>query len=126
MNPPLIPPNSAGRSSPATDAVADHRERRKLEEQERELQRTQRIEELRSEFNSTAVRVRAWEKLHGLRFPTSSNSPVLHVISAATGIPVEALRDEQDARRAARTARPAAQVSVTDAPSSDSSESSAK
>ncbi len=98
------------------DAMADHRERRELEERERERVRTQRYEELRSEFNSTDVRVRAWEKLHGLRLPTSSEHPVLDVISAATGIPVAVLRDEQHARRKARTARPAADMEATSPP----------
>jgi hypothetical protein len=125
MNTLFFPP-TASRSDPAMDAIADHRERRKLEEKERDWQRTQQFEELRSEFNSTAVRVRAWEKLHGLRLPTSSNHRALHVISAATGIPVASLRDEQHARREARTARPAAQVEVTNAPPADSSDGSAK
>jgi hypothetical protein len=98
------------------DPITDNRERRKLEEQERERVRTLQYEELRSEFNSTAVRVRAWEKLHGLRLPANSNHPILWVISTATGLPVAALRDEQQARREARTARPATTLEVTNAP----------
>jgi len=82
--------------------IVDPSERLALEEQERERIRAQHYEELRSEHNSIAVRIRAWEKLHGLRLPTSSVHPVLRVISAATGIPVAALRDEQQARRDAR------------------------
>ncbi|HEY4212427.1 MAG TPA: hypothetical protein VGM84_13190 [Steroidobacteraceae bacterium] len=87
--------------------IVDRSERLALEEQERERTRAQHYEELRSEFNSAAVRLRAWEKLHGLRLPTSSNHPILRVISAATGVPVAAIRDEQQARRDARAGRPA-------------------
>jgi hypothetical protein len=108
------------------DAIADHRERRELEERERERVRTLQYEELRSEFNSTGVRVRAWEKLHGLRLPTSSAHPILGVISAATGIPVAALHDEQQARRLARMPRPAAKVEETDPPSDVQPDSSAE
>ena len=90
------------------ELVVDRSERLALEEQERERTRSQRYEELRSEFNSTAVRVRAWEKLHGLRLPTSSVHPILRVISAATGIPVAAIRDEQQARRDASAGATAA------------------
>ena len=90
----------------AADAIEDHRQRRELEEKERNRLRTLRYEELRSELNTTAVRVQAWEKLHGLRLPTSSSHPVLRVISAATGIPIAALREEQQARREAHLRQP--------------------
>jgi hypothetical protein len=96
--------------------IVDPSERLALEEQERERVRAQHYEELRSEHNSIAVRVRAWEKLHGLRLPTSSAHPVLRVISAATGIPVAALRDEQQARRSACLGGPATKVEAQPAP----------
>jgi hypothetical protein len=89
-----------------TAVIEDPDEKRALEEQERERARAQRYEELRSEFNSTAVRIRAWEKLHGLQLPTSSLHPVLRVISAATGIPIAAIREEQQLRRDARASQP--------------------
>lgn len=123
MSTPVVPPNSLARSNPAMDPVVDHRERCKLEEQERDWQRTQRLQELRSEFKSIATRIRAWEKLHALRLPTSPDHPALHAISAATGIPIEALQDEQQARR---EGRPAAPVEVNDPQSARSPDSSAK
>jgi len=94
------------------DVILDRSARLAFEEQERERVRMQRYEELRSESNSTAVRVRAWEKLHGLRLPTSPTHGILRVISVATGIPVVALREEQQARRDARLPRPVAKVEV--------------
>ena len=96
--------------------IVDPSERLALEEQERERVRAQHYEELRSEHNSIAVRVRAWEKLHGLRLPTGSAHPVLRVISAATGIPVAAIRDEQQARRDARLGRPVAEAEAPPVP----------
>jgi len=88
--------------------IMDRAERLAMEGLERERVREQRYEELRSEFNSTAVRVRAWEKLHGLRLPTSSLHPILRVISASTGIPIAAIRDEQQSRRSAPATQPVA------------------
>jgi hypothetical protein len=95
------------RNLTATELLTDHRERIAFEEEVREKQRTRQLEELRSEFNSAPVRLRAWEKMHGLRLPTSPDHPVLDVISTATGISLAALREEQEARRAKHVASPA-------------------
>jgi hypothetical protein len=94
------------------DLIADRTERLAFEERERQRLRMQQFEELRSESNSVAVRVRAWEKLHGLRLPTSPTHAILPVISAATGIPVAAIREEQRARRDARLPQTGAKVEV--------------
>jgi hypothetical protein len=94
------------------DLIADLTERLAFEERERERLRMQQFEELRSEINSVAVRVRAWERLYGLLLPTSPTHAILPVISVATGIPVAAIREEQRARRDARLPRPVAKVQV--------------
>jgi len=91
--------------------IVDRAERLAFEQRERERLRLQHFEELRSEFNSIAVRVRAWEKLYGLRLPTSPTHGILPVISVATGIPVAAIREEQQARRDARPPPPVAKES---------------
>ena len=101
------------RNSTATELLADHRERVAVEEEERAKQRTLQFEELRSEFNSASVRIRAWEKMHGLRLPTSPDHPILDVIASATGVPLAALREEQQARRAKRVTSPTAEGEVT-------------
>jgi hypothetical protein len=112
--------NSADRPSPyrdqnftVTELLTDHRERLAIEEEERVTKRTRQFEELRSEFNSASVRIRAWEKMHGLRLPTNPDHPVLDVISYATGIPLAALREEQEARRANRVRPPATEGEIT-------------
>ncbi len=92
----------------ATEVLADHRERLAVEEDERVKERARQFEELRSELNSASVRIRAWEKMHGLRLPTSPAHPILDVIASATGIPLATLREEQQIRRVKRQTQPAA------------------
>jgi hypothetical protein len=101
------PPTYSHRRVSATEALTDDRERA-AEEEERVNERTRQLEELRSELNSAPTRIRAWEKMHGLRLPISPNHPVLAVIAGATGIPLPALRQEQQARRAKQETPPAA------------------
>lgn len=96
--------NSAGptyidRHFTAVELLADHRERLALEEEERARKRTSQFEELRSEVNSVPVRIRAWEKMHGLRLPSDPAHPILRVIASTTGISLSCLREEQRARR---------------------------
>jgi len=121
-----VPPSSAGRGNAVADLIADNREARELERKEQDRLRALQYEEARSELNSTAVRVRAWEKLHGLRLPLGPDHPILRVISAATALSIAELRDEQRARREALTPRPAADVEVTNAPPNVAPDSSAK
>jgi hypothetical protein len=92
--------NSADQHLSAAELLRDHRERLVFEAEERVLQRARQYEELRSEFNSAQVRIRAWEKMHGLRLPSSPTHPILEVIASATGVPLAALREEQRTRRA--------------------------
>jgi hypothetical protein len=112
MNSADRPGNYRDRNFTATELLTDHRERLAVEEEERSQQRTRQFEELRSEFNSAQVRIRAWEKMHGLRLPTSPDHPVLDVISFATGVPLAALREEQQARRAKTATAPVAEGEV--------------
>lgn len=100
-------PIYSDRKLTAAELLADHRERLVFEAEERVRQRTRQYEELRSEFNSAPVRIRAWEKMHGLRLPTSPAHPILEVIASATGVSLAALREEQETRRSQR-ALPAA------------------
>ena len=71
----------------AMELIADHRARIAFEEEERLTQRSRQFEELRAELNSVSVRIRAWEKMHGLCFPTNPAHPILDVIASVTGIP---------------------------------------
>jgi aspartate/glutamate racemase len=111
------PPTHSDRNLTVPELLADHRERLVVEEEERVKQRARQFEELRSELNSAAVRIRAWEKMHGLRLPTNPAHPILDVIASATGVPLVALREEQQARRARGVTPPAEKGDVTDAKS---------
>jgi hypothetical protein len=101
------PQNYSSRILTAAELLTEHRERLVLEAEERVRQRARQYEELRSEFNSAPVRIRAWEKMHGLRLPSSPTHPVLEVIASATGVSLAALREEQLKRRS-KPAPPAA------------------
>jgi hypothetical protein len=93
----------------ALELLADHRERLALEEEERSRKRTSQFEELRSEVNSVPARIRAWEKMHGLRLPSDPAHPILLVIASTTGISLACLRDEQQARQVKQVTPPLAE-----------------
>jgi len=98
-------PTYIDRHFTALELLAGHRERLALEEEERERKRTNQFEELRSEVNSVPIRIRAWEKMHGLRLPSDPAHPILRVIASTTGISLACLREEQQARRVNQTPR---------------------
>ena len=99
-------PTYIDRHFTAIELLADHRERLALEEEERERKRTNQFEELRSEVNSVSIRIRAWEKMHGLRLPSDAAHPILRVIASTTGISLECLMEEQQARRVRQVTSP--------------------
>ena len=66
--------------------------------------RPERLElaEQRSEVNPPEVRIRAWEKVHGLRLPADAAHPILDVIAVSTRLTLEQVQEEQRARAARR------------------------
>lgn len=82
------------------EMLTAHRERLALEEEERARERTSQLEVLRSEVNAVPIRIRAWEKMHGLRLPSDPAHPILLIIASSTGISLDCLREEQQARAA--------------------------
>ncbi len=91
------------------DLVTTLRARRALENEERAQQRLAQLSAQRSESNSPDVRIRNWEKLHGLRLPSDPQHPVLDVIAAATRLTLPEVQAEQRARSQQR-ALPATQL----------------
>ena len=89
----------------AGDLSNDYRARRALEEEERAQRRRVDLEEQRSDLNPPKVRIRAWEKVHGLRLPTDSTHPILEVIAGDTRLTLAEVREEQQARAAESTVR---------------------
>jgi hypothetical protein len=80
------------------ELIIDHRARLALEEEERAQRRRQDLEEQCSDLNSAKVRVRVWERVHGLRLPTDVAHPILDVIAAATRLTLAEVHGEQQAR----------------------------
>jgi hypothetical protein len=84
------------------EVLSDYRQRRALEERERaELKRAD-LAEQHSAVNSADLRIRAWEKVHGLRMPANSKHPALEAIAAATQLALVDVQNEQRLRSARR------------------------
>jgi hypothetical protein len=90
--------NDASPRAAAGDVIKDHRARLALEESERAHQRRLELAEQRSNLNPPEVRIRAWEKVHGLRLPSDSAHPILDVIAVSTRLTLEEVHEVQRAR----------------------------
>jgi hypothetical protein len=97
------PANDTASHRTAGDLINDYRARRALEEEERAQRRRIDLEEQRSDLNPPRVRIRAWEKVHGLRLPADSNHPILDVIAGDTRLTLVEVQEEQRARVAEST-----------------------
>ena len=84
----------------ATIYVQTAAERFAQEEYERQERKRRELAEQRSDANTPDVRIRAWEKLHGLRLPSDPAHPILDVIAVSTRLTPTQVRDEQGARAA--------------------------
>jgi len=99
--------DSAGASSSAVgETVKEHRARIALEERKRAERRLLDLAEQRSDASTPEMRIRSWEKMHGLRLPTDANHPILDVIAVATRLTLAQVLEEQRARAARRSAPP--------------------
>jgi len=94
----------------AWEPLSDHRARLALEKEERAQRRRSELEELRSNLNLPATRVRVWEKMHGLRMPAAETHPILEIIAASTGLTLAEVQGEQQARRTPKQSTEAASV----------------
>jgi hypothetical protein len=95
--------NETSSSRPAaTELIQTHRARLALEEDERAQQRRVELAEQRSDRNPPDVRIRIWEKLHGLRLPKDAAHPILEGIAISTRLTLDEVREEQRARLAPR------------------------
>jgi len=106
VNPTSLPfANDSAPHRSAGDLINDYRARRALEEEERAQRRRIDLEEQRSDLNPPNVRIRAWEKVHGLRMPADSSHPILEIIAGDTRLTLVEVREEQQARVAEATRR---------------------
>ena len=84
------------------EILADYRQRRAMEELERAEMKRVDLAEQHSAVNSVDVRIRAWEKAHGLRMPSDPKHRVLHAIAAATQLSLADVLNEQGLRSTRR------------------------
>jgi hypothetical protein len=85
------------------EMLIDFRRQLELDEEARIERKRIAIAEQTSEPNSPAARIRAWEKVHALRMPSSLGHAVLDLIAAATQLSLAEVQEEQRLR-AERTA----------------------
>jgi hypothetical protein len=94
-------------TTPATtDHVRTPAERLAHEEYERTEKRRLELAEQRSDLNSPQVRIRTWERIHGLRLPSDPAHPIVDVIAVSTRLTLEDVREEQRTRTARRERKP--------------------
>ena len=89
----MTPPN-------VRDLAKTGAERLALEQQERAEKRRLDLAEQRSDLNPPEVRIRTWEKIHGLRLPSDPDHPIVDVIAVSTRLTLEEVRKEQQLRAA--------------------------
>ena len=77
---------------------SDYRARLALEQLQAEERRRAEMSELTATANAPEVRIRAWEKTHGLTLPRATNHPALASVAAATQLTLEQIHAEQQRR----------------------------
>src|ERR1700733_10678144 len=80
------------------ELLIDFRRRLELDEEARVERRRLDVAEQTLEPNLPGVRIRAWEKVHALRMPSSPEHPVLNLIAVATQLSLAEVHQEQRVR----------------------------
>jgi hypothetical protein len=80
------------------ELLIDFRRRLELDEEERVERRRVDIAAQTLEPNVPSARIRAWEKVHALRMPSSPGHRVLSLIAAATQLSLADVHEEQRIR----------------------------
>lgn len=80
------------------ELVTDFRRRLELDEEARVERKRVDLAEQTLEPNVPGVRIRAWERVHALRMPSSPGHPVLILIAGATQLSLAAVHEEQRVR----------------------------
>lgn len=105
FSPSSVPPATPG------ELITDYRSRLALEQFQAAERRKSELAEQSSALNAPEVRIRAWEKAHGLRLPADPAHPVLRFVSAVTRLTLDQVHAEQERRLALahQTAAPSEQ-----------------
>jgi len=90
-------------SETAADIIRDHRARVAIEaEARKEKRRAEQAEQCESS-SAPETRIRAWEKVHGLRLPLDADHPIVAIVAIETHLTVAEVQQEQRARLANRS-----------------------
>ena len=90
-------------STTAANIIQDHRARIAIEAEARMEKRREEQAEQSASSSTPEARIRAWEKVHGLRLPSNAAHPIIRVVATETHLTVAEVRQEQSARQAARS-----------------------
>ncbi len=80
------------------ELTADYRARLTMEQFHADERRRAELLELTATSNTPDVRIRAWERTHGLSLPRGTDHPVLTSVANATRLTLEQVRAEQQRR----------------------------
>lgn len=94
----LFSPQSAPPATPG-ELINDYRSRLALEQFRAAERRQQEMAEQSSTLNPPEVRIRAWERVHGVRLPADPAHPVLRVVASATELTLAQVQEEQRKRK---------------------------
>jgi hypothetical protein len=94
----LFPEERSQYGRAGDELLMDFRRRLELDEEVRVERKRVDIAEQTLGPNVPGVRIRAWEKLHALRMPSSPAHPVLILIAGATQLSLAAVHEEQSVR----------------------------
>jgi hypothetical protein len=89
-------------SATAVEIIRDHRARVAIEADARMEKRREELAEQSASSSTPEARIRAWEKVHGLRLPLDAAHPIVAVVAIETHLTVVEVQQEQHARKAAR------------------------
>lgn len=96
----LVPDRRPSYLRDGSETFMDIRRRRELDAEAKMERRRLHVAEQTAELNVPGVRIRAWEKLHALRMPSSPQHPILEVIAITTQLSLAEVRQEQCVRLA--------------------------
>jgi len=88
----------------AADLIVDTRRRIALEQAEANERRQGELAEQTAMRNTPEMRIRVWERLHGLGLPVKANHPLLEVVARQTELSLEQVQEEQRQRADAKAA----------------------
>jgi len=88
-------------STVTADIIRAHRARVAVEADERMEKRREEQAEQFASSSTPEMRIRAWEKVHGLRLPLSAAHTIVALVAMETHLTIAEVWAEQHARRAA-------------------------